>query len=1316
MANRSLLRYMLLLLMVSLMTNTMSSAASVQESRKSTPAKDHALSIQITGNYLNLPIDELQAERHLSLKDTNGKPIAALRLRPALDRPVFWASIDVRQYKGQTVTLTVDPIDQAHKALEMIHQTETMLQLDAIYKKPYRPQYHFSPRRGWMNDPNGLFYYKGVYHLFFQHYDFPHKSWGHATSTDLLHWTEHEDALVPQDGFQVFSGSCVVDYNNTSGFQTGSDPPIVALFTAWGDGQHLACSNDGGWTWTRYGRVLSLPSDEKQNFPLSARDPIVIWHSPTRRWVMVLYQNFDQSKTGKAFGFYSSPDLKTWTYESRLPGFYVCPDLFELPVEGEPGLRKWVILDWDRENCKYAIGTFDGHRFTTEVGPFQLVYGKGSHAATQTWKQGPAGDRRLIQMVNEWRGSYPGEPFKNQMSVPLELRLRRMPAGFRLCRMPIKEVASLYRNSTAWEPFDLTAGQTRSMPMTTRSFALEASLTVPAGGQLTVEVLGHPITVHHDGILFDGHTGKLPGTTVKQLKILADITSVEVFVNNGELVMLYLMEPPAQPQPVKLTAGQDVDITFGGLSVHEVASIWTGAMLRDDILIADFERDDYGDWDVTGDAFGNHPVQGPFSERQKGLDGYNGSALVNTYRNGNHLKGTLTSPSFKVERDYINFLVGGGGSEYTTVSLLYQGKIVRYTTGGQRPDLRQFTFDVSEFKGKDLQLQIVDLSGSHLGFILVDDLYQSDAPAVKTMPNSKPILMNHEMTIEITGNYLNLPVDDAQTEHYLILNDEKGTPVTDFRISLAKDRPVFWASVDVRRYKGRTITLVVDRMIEGHKALAMIHQTDNIPERDSLYHKPYRPQFHFSPRVGWVNDPNGLVYYNGVYHLFYQYNPYGMKWNNMHWGYATSTDLVHWTDHGVGFIPDFQKEAYSGSGVVDWHNTTGLQTGEHPPILLFYTECGQRFVQDRSQRKTPQKLVYSVDGGLTWTKYSKPVIKPFTQADGKSYYVDRDPIVRWYPPATNGSAVTSEPSGYWVMMLYVGGQTFRVFQSDNALDWTPVSDMKVEGHNECPDLFQIAVENDPTDKKWVFISGAGSFGRGDCAKYVIGNFDGKKFTKEQDSILMDSGVGNYSTQTFSDSPDGRRIYLAWYTRSFGSVGYLGMPANAQFRVPWELTLYKTEAGYRLRRLPVEEIKSLRGKQHHFENVKLESGQNPTGSITHNLLDIEAEIVPGKAGSFGFRLLGMEIKYDIDNKTLHAFKRTAELEPVAGKLKFRILLDRTSIELFANDGTCVMTGLFMPDDTKSVIELFASDTSTTVKKLDLYEMNSIWPQSQLVAGL
>lgn len=546
-----------------------------------------------------------------------------------------------------------------------------------------------------------------------------------------------------------------------------------------------------------------------------------------------------------------------------------------------------------------------------------------------------------------------------------------------------------------------------------------------------------------------------------------------------------------------------------------------------------------------------------------------------------------------------------------------------------------------------------------------------------------------------------LPVStQAPTRQAKLVVD--GKVVRTFSIGLTEGKPDFLAPLELRAYAGRRCVLQIERLASDSSEESLFEtpfkQSAEPPQPENCYREKYRPQFHYSPKIGWVNDPNGLFYYNGTYHFFYQYNPFGVRWDNMHWGYATSQDLVHWTDHGIAFTPRPGKAAYSGSGTVDWQNSTGLQTGQHPPLLLYYTE----FVKRNGKQGTTQRLVYSTDGGNHWQEYAKnPILPQLVGANG-STYADRDPIVRWY-----------EPGKHWVMVLYSGGDKFRFFKSPNALDWTATSTLSVPGHNECPDLFPLAVEGKPDEQKWVFLSGAGTFAKGDCARYVIGSFDGDQFIPEQTSVSgqvslpMDQGVDNYSTQTFSDAPDGRRIYVAWYTRNFNSVGYPGMPANAQFRVPWELTLRKTTDGYRLRRFPVKELTALREAGETFANVLVQPGEPFFSGQEIGEADIDATIRLVDAEKVAFKIKGLALQYDATRQTMRAFGNEAKVPLADGKLRMRILVDRTSVEIFLNEGEQVFSGLFKPADEADLFSIEAENKPIELQQLVIYPMKSIW---------
>ena len=261
------------------------------------------------------------------------------------------------------------------------------------------------------------------------------------------------------------------------------------------------------------------------------------------------------------------------------------------------------------------------------------------------------------------------------------------------------------------------------------------------------------------------------------------------------------------------------------------------------------------------------------------------------------------------------------------------------------------------------------------------------------------------------------------------------------------------------------------------------------------YQEQYRPQFHFSPMKNWTNDPNGLVFYKGEYHLFFQHNPTGINWGNMTWGHAVSPDLVHWTQLEHAIHPDKLGTIFSGSAVVDWDNTAGFQTGDEKVIVCIYTSAGNPFTQS---------IAYSNDRGRTWTKYEKnPVLKHIVGGN-------RDPKVFWHAPTKK-----------WVMALFLDGGKYALFGSPNLKEWTKLSDVPPSGADECPDMFELPVDGDAKNTRWVFWGGN--------SNYLIGKFDGTTFTKEAGPFRFEHGNNYYAAQSYSDIPkeDGRRIQIAW---------------------------------------------------------------------------------------------------------------------------------------------------------------------------------------------
>jgi sucrose-6-phosphate hydrolase SacC (GH32 family) len=469
----------------------------------------------------------------------------------------------------------------------------------------------------------------------------------------------------------------------------------------------------------------------------------------------------------------------------------------------------------------------------------------------------------------------------------------------------------------------------------------------------------------------------------------------------------------------------------------------------------------------------------------------------------------------------------------------------------------------------------------------------------------------------------------------------------------------------------------------------LISLLSNAEKPEKIFYELYRPQFHFTPEKNWLSDPNGLVYYKGEYHLFYQYNPSGKEPEYMHWGHAISTDLVHWEHLPLALYPDNDSKdielctAHSGCGLVDQNNVTGFQKGEEKTILLFYTslQCGQR-------------LAYSNDKGRTWLKYDKNPIIAFDETDDA-----RDPKVFWH-----------EPSKQYVMLLYRRPNNnekqkgISFYTSKNLINWEFKN--HITGFFESPDLVELPVNRRADDKKWVLFDGDGS--------YVIGMFDGEKFISETPKMQSDFGANYYATQTWSNIPesDGRTIQIAWMK----GAEFPDMPFKGQMAFPCELSLKKYLEGTKLTRKPVKEIESLHKKGEVFENKNLIPGieKNLTRGIKGDCFHIIGSFKIKSADSFGFIVRldkknnGEEIMYNVKANTLSCMGKSAVVEPVDGVIKLEILLDRASVEIFANDGKVAMSSSFNSADKKADgIYLFNTGGEIMVEKLEIFPMKSIW---------
>jgi sucrose-6-phosphate hydrolase SacC (GH32 family) len=484
------------------------------------------------------------------------------------------------------------------------------------------------------------------------------------------------------------------------------------------------------------------------------------------------------------------------------------------------------------------------------------------------------------------------------------------------------------------------------------------------------------------------------------------------------------------------------------------------------------------------------------------------------------------------------------------------------------------------------------------------------------------------------------------------------------------------ASWDVRRWAGQDAQIqIVDEASGhwGHLNVDQIVQTDR-PERlpvatQPLYQETHRPQFHFTARQwtmdrlhpgmrqeGWLNDLNGLIYHEGEYHLFAQ------RWNKC-WIHAVSTNLVHWTELEPAFWEEhLDSGVQSGTCVVDTANTSGLGADlQHPPLIAFWS---------RNDNRT-HCLSYSLDRGRTWAHYEKnPIL----------VHPERDPKVFWHAPTAR-----------WVMFLY-GEQNkercYHIFTSSNLLSWRD-EQHPIKNSYECPDFFQLPLDGERSRMKWVLVRGDG--------KYSVGDFTGIGFKEETEQFESDSGPNFYATQTWENAPGGRRVQVAWMRDGV----YPEMPFNQQITFPRELTLRTTPAGPRLFRQPIRELESLHASAETWTNRTLNPGQSLPLAPAGDLFRLQAEVILDDSATLTLNVRGTKVTFT--RQSMNCGTRPVSL--AAALTTIDVLIDRTSVETFANDGATSMSKCFLP--TESALSLRATGGTTTFKQLKLIRLKSAW---------
>jgi sucrose-6-phosphate hydrolase SacC (GH32 family) len=482
------------------------------------------------------------------------------------------ASWDVSRWMGQAARLQV--VDEAtgdwgHLNVDRILQTNQPergpIVTEPLYRESLRPQFHFTARQwtmdrlnpgmreeGWINDLNGLIFYDGEYHLFAQRWA---KCWLHAVSKDLIHWTELEPAFWEETlGSGVQSGTCVVDYKNTSGLSPDpANPPMIAFWSRFDNRtQCLSYSLDHGRSWKRYEKnpIMLFPE----------RDPKVFWHAPGAHWVMIMYGE------GK-YHIFTSKNLLDWKNENHpIAESFECPDFFELPIDGDKEKKKWVLI---QGNGNYSIGTFDGSEFKEETRRHPCDVGPHFYA-TQSWHNTDTGDGRRIQVAWMRGADFRDMPFNQMISFPCELTLHTTPDGLRVFRKPIAEIAKLHDGKDLWTQRIVRKDETLLLEPSGQFYHLKTEVNIPEGARVILNLRGVPVVITSKTIE-SGHKPAAVQGEVKTIEILVDRTSIEVFVNDGEVSSTRYAIMGQNGLSLKVEGGE---VTLRSMIIHPLISAW----------------------------------------------------------------------------------------------------------------------------------------------------------------------------------------------------------------------------------------------------------------------------------------------------------------------------------------------------------------------------------------------------------------------------------------------------------------------------------------------------------------------------------------------------------------------------------------------------------------------------------------------------------------------------------------------------------------------------------------------------------------------
>lgn len=526
------------------------------------------------------------------------------------------------------------------------------------------------------------------------------------------------------------------------------------------------------------------------------------------------------------------------------------------------------------------------------------------------------------------------------------------------------------------------------------------------------------------------------------------------------------------------------------------------------------------------------------------------------------------------------------------------------------------------------------------------------------------------MQMNTEKKFLNIPVTEYGSKCTFSFY-ANGEIVYTFRVKLTCGVPDYWVAVDLRYFGDIDISLEISNYTGTENPYVVLQFTDIRIGADRLDKEDLRPRYHFSPISGWLNDPNGLMFYKGTYFLFCQLNPYYQWCDNMHWTLLKSNDLVHWTDEGLVLYPDKTGQKFSGSGVVDTENVSGLKEGEEDPLLLFYT----------AQNGFTQDLAYSTDGGNSWKIYEENPVVPHLKG------MNRDPkVIR-----------KADSSGWW-MALYLDGNDYVLLESDDLLHWQLCCTLNVPGCLECPDIYEIYLDDDK-NKPYMIFSCAGG-------EYLVGHMENGQFISVTEVQRCYEGNDVYAPQSFYGVEDGRRIQVIC---SSNNVMLPGEPFGKFLTLPCELKLRSISGGMKLFNRPVKELECLKENTPVFcGEISLESGKCfNMKHLENGLFSLIFDVDKAYAGTLELHIYNLDFNYNGAQHKITYKDRTVSFIPRGENIRFEIWVDRCSAELFVDDGQIYWPAVKPLDHDACPIGICASE-NTTLKNCKVSNLTSLLP--------